>query len=280
MRSILVTGGSGYFGHGFVRAALDRGAERVCVFSRGEYQQALMRREFDNDARLRFFIGDVRSQDRLEEAMDGIDVVVHAAALKRIEVGFYNPDEMFATNIDGTRNVIRAAKRAGVRKVIGLSSDKAFEPCSAYGISKAGAECLMLAANNTRGASGPIFAAVRYGNVWNSTGSIVPTWRARIASGGVDLPVTDPDCTRFFMRRDEAVELVLKTAETMRGGELAIPALPAFRVGDLAEAFGLPMSEMGLSAFEKKHESMGPGNSSDRARRMSVAELQEALCEA
>jgi len=280
MKSILVTGGAGFFGRGFVREALDRGAERVCIFSRGEYQQALMRREFDDDSRLRWFIGDVRSQDRLEEAMDGIDVVVHAAALKRIEVGFYNPDEMFATNIDGTRNVIRAAKRAGVRKVIGLSSDKAFEPCSAYGISKAGAECLILAANNTRGASGPIFAAVRYGNVWNSTGSIVPTWRARIAGGGVDLPVTDPECTRFFMRRAEAVELVMETADTMRGGELAIPALPAFRVGDLAAAFGLPMALTGLSEFEKKHESMGPGNSSDRARRMSVAELREALCEA
>lgn len=278
MNSILVTGGAGFFGRGFVREALERGAERVCVFSRGEYAQHLMRNEFGDDQRIRWFIGDVRSVERLEEAMQGVDLVVHAAALKRIEVGFYNPDEMFETNLQGTRNVIRAAKRAGVSKVVGLSSDKAFEPASAYGISKAAAECVLLAANNTRGSDGPIFACVRYGNVWNSTGSIVPTWRARIASGGIDLPVTDPDCTRFFMRRDEAVELVLRTAETMQGGELAIPRLPAFRIGDLACALGLPMSITGLSAFEKKHESMGPGNSSDRARRMSVDELKEHLC--
>lgn len=276
--SVLITGGSGYFGQGCTRELLARGVERVCIYSRNEYSQHLMRQAFNNDSRLRFFVGDVRSQDRLEEAMEGIELVVHAAALKRIEVGFYNPNEMFATNIDGTRNVIRAAKRAGVRKVVGLSSDKAFEPCSAYGISKAGAECLMLAANNTRGATGPLFAAVRYGNVWNSTGSIVPTWRSRIAAGGVDLPVTDPDCTRFFMTRKEAVELVLDTADGMRGGELSIPELPAFRVGDLASAFGLPVSITGLSGFEKKHESMNHGNSSDRARRMSVAELEEALC--
>ena len=275
--SVLVTGGSGFFGRGFIRKALDLGAERVCVFSRDEVKHALMRREFNDDPRLRWFIGDVRDKERLTEAMEGVDLVVHAAALKRIETGFYNPREMFKTNIGGAENVIDAAKRAGVKRVVGLSTDKAFEPKSAYGHSKAAGECALLAANNTRGAKGPIFACVRYGNVWNSTGSIVPTWLSMIAAGAKTLPVTDPECTRFFMRLDEAVDLVLNTAATMKGGELAIPDLPAYRVGDLASAMGMPVHVTGLPAFEKKHESMAPGNSSDKARRMSVGELKEAL---
>lgn len=277
MRSILVTGGTGFFGQAFVKRALDDGAQRVCVYSRGEYQQSLMRQEFKDDPRLRFFIGDVRDQARLQVAMEDIDLVVHGAALKRIETGHYNPEEMFETNIQGTRNVIRAAKSAAVRKVVGLSSDKAFEPASAYGISKAAGECAMLAANNTRGSRGPMYSCVRYGNVWGSTGSIVPTWRALIERGARVVPVTDPDCTRFFMTREQAVDLVQKTASRMTGGELAIPDLPAYRVGDLALAMGVDMRVTGLPAFEKKHESMGPGNSSDKARRMSVQELREQL---
>jgi UDP-N-acetylglucosamine 4,6-dehydratase len=273
---ILVTGASGFFGRGFVREALNRGAERICIYSRGEYAQALMRQEFDDD-RLRWFIGDVRDESRLEEACESIDLIVHAAALKRIEVGRYNPGEMYKTNIDGTRNVITAARRVGVDKVVFVSSDKAFEPCSPYGISKAAAECAILSANNTRGANGPIYAAVRYGNVFNSTGSIVPTWRDLISKGAKVVPVTDPTCTRFFMRREEAVRLVWDTAETMEGGELAIPDLPAFDVGSLAEAMRVGINVTGLPSHEKKHESMSAGVSSDKARRMSVAELREEL---
>jgi UDP-N-acetylglucosamine 4,6-dehydratase len=278
-RSILVTGGSGFFGRGFVRSALALGAERVCIYSRGEYAQHLMREEFGGDERLRFFIGDVRDADRLTEAMRGVELVVHAAALKRIEVGHYNPEEVIKTNVDGTRNVVAAARAAGVAKVVGISSDKAAEPASIYGISKAAGECILLAANTTRGASGPIFSVVRYGNVWNSTGSIVPVWRSLIARGAVELPVTDPDCTRFFMLREEAVNLVMDIARTMEGGELAIPNLPAYRVGDLAAAFGLPTRITGLGEFEKKHEMMSPGNTSDVARRMSVQELRDRLKE-
>lgn len=273
---VLVTGGSGFFSRGFVREALNRGAERICIYSRGEYQQALMRQEFDDD-RLRWFIGDIRDRERLEEALESIDLIVHAAALKRIETGYYNPSEMYKTNIDGTRNVISAARAANVEKVVFLSSDKAFEPCSAYGISKAAAECAILSANHTRGANGPRFAAVRYGNVWNSTGSIVPTWRTLIERGAKTVPVTDPNCTRFFMRREEAVRLVWDTAETMQGGELAIPSLPAFDVGSLAEAMEVGISVTGLPDHEKRHESMSAGVSSDKARRMSVAELREEL---
>lgn len=276
MSSILVTGGTGFFGQAFVRRCLDEGVERVCVFSRGEYAQYLMRQSLDDDQRLRWFIGDVRDTKRLAEAMRGVDYVIHAAALKRIEVGHYNPDEMFKTNIDGTRNVIYAATHCDVGKVVFLSSDKAFQPCSPYGISKAAAECAILAANRTRGASGPLFAAVRYGNVWKSTGSVAVLW-SRLQEQGLSARVTDPDCTRFFMTREQAVDLVARTVNTMQGGELAIPDLPAYRVGDLADAMGLRYEVTGLPAFEKQHESMDATRCSKDARRMSIDELRGAL---
>ena len=275
--SVLVTGGTGYFARGFVRAMLnEKYSNRICIFSRGEYQQAVMRREFCDDPRLRWMIGDVRDRDRLRRAMDGVRLVVHAAALKRIEVGAYNADEMAKTNIDGARNVIAAARDAGVEKVVALSSDKAYQPVSPYGQSKALAESLFLNANNDRGANGPIFACVRYGNVAGSTGSIIPTWR-EILKATDTVPVRDPEATRFWMERDEAVELVLRTAETMKGGELAIPELPAYRVADLAEAMGARMNVTGANSYEKRHEAMNDELSSDRARRMSVDEIRLRL---
>lgn len=283
MKSVLITGGSGAFGTAFATYLLERGAEprRIVIFSRSEHRQAEMARQLapldPGGDRLRFFIGDVRDRDRLRRAMDGIEVVIHAAALKRIEVGAYNPLEVKKTNIDGAANVIEAATDAGVQKVVALSSDKAFEPVSPYGTSKAFAESLFISANNTRGWNGPRFAVVRYGNVWCSTGSVVPTWRAILADGSAIVPVTDPECTRFFMMMHQAINLVLTTAETMKGGEIAIPVLPAYRLGDLAEAMAARMDVRGLPDYEKLHESMGAGNSSDKARRMTVQELREAL---
>lgn len=274
--NLLVTGGTGFFGTAFVKSALARGAERVCVYSRGEYRQAQMRDEL-NDERLRWFIGDVRDRQRLRRAMEGVDLVVHAAALKRVEVGEYNPSEMVMTNVMGAMNVIEAAQDAGVEKVVGLSTDKAFAPVNAYGTSKLMAEKLFLAANNTRGKTGPSFAVTRYGNVAGSTGSVIPRWRALLAQGYTTVPVTDPECTRFWMTLQEAVDLVMHTAETMAGGELAIPELPAYRLGDLAEAMGAAPVILGLGAHEKRHESMSEILSSDKARRMSVPELREAL---
>jgi len=276
MKNILITGGTGFFGQGFVRAALAHGAERVCVFSRGEYQQALMRRAFGDDPRLRFFIGDVRDADRLAWAMAGCDVVVHAAALKRVEVGEYNPTEMRKTNVGGAENVVWAARQADVEKVVALSTDKACEPANTYGKTKALAEDIFLSANRERGATGPIFAVCRYGNVAGSTGSVIPTWRRALEQGHA-VQVTDLEATRFWMRLDEAVHLVAKTIELMEGGELMIPDLPAYRLGDLAEVMGVSYAVTGLMPGEKAHESMRPGESSDKARRMSVAELKEAL---
>lgn len=282
MKSILITGGSGTFGTAFVRRLLAGvGYTRIVIFSRGEHRQAEMMREMEDDPsaawRLRFFIGDVRDRDRLRRAMEDIEVVVHAAALKRIEVGAYNPLEVKKTNIDGATNVIEAATDAGVDRVVALSTDKAFHPVSPYGTSKAFAESLFLAANNSGGNFGPRFSIVRYGNVWNSTGSVVPTWRRILETGANQVPVTDPECTRFFMKIGEAVDLVLATIDTMEGGEIAIPVLSAYRLGDLAEAMGAKMLVTGLPTYEKLHESMDGVSSSDKARRMSVAELREAL---
>ena len=274
--NILITGGTGFFGRAFSAFLLEHGiAEKVVVFSRDEAKQAVMRQTFPQ-YEMRWQIGDVRDLQRLNRAMHDIDVVVHAAALKRIEVGAYNPDEMVKTNIIGTMNVIEAAIMNGVSKVVFLSSDKAYQPISPYGQSKALAESLILNANNITGIQGTRFAATRYGNVTNSTGSVIPTWKA-LKARGEKMVITDPDCTRFWMTADEAVDLVWETIETLQGGELNVPVLPAYRLGDLAEAMGVETEVIGLPAHEKKHESMQDGCGSEDARRMSIEELREGL---
>jgi UDP-N-acetylglucosamine 4,6-dehydratase len=272
---ILITGGTGSFGNAFVSRLLTQDHQRIVIFSRDELKQANMARRFDHGS-LRFFIGDVRDRDRLCRAMDGCDTVVHAAALKRIEVGQYNPLEVKKTNIDGAANVIEAATDAGVKKVVALSTDKAYAPVSPYGTSKAFAESLFLAANNTRGSKGPVFSVCRYGNVWGSNGSVVPLWRDILRTSDT-VPVTDPDCTRFYMTMDQAIDLVLNTIATMKGGEIVIPELPAYRLGDLAHAMGAKTKVIGLPKWEKLHESMEEGNSSDKARRMNFDELRVIL---
>lgn len=272
---VLITGGTGFLGHGLVRRLLERGADRICIFSRGEYAQARMRAEFKDDPRLRWFIGDVRDKERLERAMESVESVIHAAALKRIEAGAYNPDEFVKTNVLGSMNVVEASRRARVLKCLLVSSDKAFEPVSPYGQTKALAESLFLTANQIS-PFGPRYSVVRYGNVWNSTGSVLPTWREVLKQGDT-VKVTDPDVTRFFMWREEAVDLVLDTLRDMVGGELAIPDLPAYRLGDLVEAIGAKAEVIGLAEHEKRHESMGYGKCSADARRMSVDELRDAV---
>ena len=277
--SYLVTGGTGSFARAFVKRLLDTNAsDRICVFSRGEHQQAQFCSEVKDDPRIRWFLGDVRELDRLRRAMDGVDIVVHAAALKRIESGHRNPVELVRTNILGSVNVIEAAQDAHVKKVVALSTDKAFQAKSAYGHSKAMAECLFLSADNTvNKIRGPRFAVVRYGNVWASQGSVVPKWRAILDSGKVSVPVSDFRATRFFMTLDQAVDLVTDTVNTMQGGELRIPDLPAYSVGDLATAMGAKMDILGMPEFEKLHESMDETRCSEDARRMTIAELRAHL---
>lgn len=296
MKSVLITGGTGFFGRAFVRRLLamprwekgtvfafedirsyEPSVERICVYSRDEHKQAQMREEFGDDKRLRFFIGDVRDEDRLARAMLGCDTVIHAAALKRIEVGHYNPDEMVKTNVNGAMNVIEAAFITGIERVVYLSSDKAFEPVSPYGQTKALAESLFLAANRNLTAHGTRFSVTRYGNVAGSTGSVIPRWREQLREKGY-LTVTDLEATRFWMSVAEAVDLVLQTLHTMPN-EIAVPVLPAFQLGDLAHvmAKGREIVVTGLPPFEKLHESMLTGRSSDAARRLSRADLDGLL---
>jgi UDP-N-acetylglucosamine 4,6-dehydratase len=275
MKSVLITGGTGSFGQAFTKRLLQDGAERIVILSRNEHAQAEMRERLSDD-RLRFFIGDIRDRDRLRRAFCGVDWVIHAAALKRIEVGAYDPIEMVKTNIGGTVNVIEAAIDAGVRRVVGLSSDKAWQPISPYGQTKALAESLLLNANNLSGHGGPKFVVTRYGNVAGSRGSVIPRWKEMKSLGMNSVPVTDPDCTRFYMRMDEAVDLVIKATKT-NSQEILIPTLPAYRLGDLADVLKVKMDVKGLPAWEKKHEGMGFGNTSDIARRMDRGELAEAV---
>ena len=279
MKSILITGGTGTLGHGLTKELLRRGVERICIVSRNEKAQSDMRRLFD-DPRLRFFIGDVRDRWDLTRHMQGCDAVIHAAALKRIEVGLYSPFEMIKTNILGSHNVVEAARDAGVQKTILVSTDKAFEPVNLYGNSKAAAEKLFYGANEHYDKYCR-YACVRYGNVWCSNGSVAPLWKSILASGGRPL-ITDPECTRFFMLLTEAVDFVLEGLEKMEGGETFIPELPAYRLGDLAEAMlhGPWMNwfqETGLPKHEKRHESMEDGKCSRDARRMTIEELREHL---
>lgn len=276
MKSILITGGTGSFGQAFARRLLSQDVDRVAIYSRGEYAQAEMRDAF-TDNRMRFFIGDVRDRDRMRWAFDGVDTIIHAAALKRIEVGHYNPMEMVKTNVQGTMNVIDAAMAAKVKRVVFLSSDKAWQPISAYGQSKALAETLILNANNQRPADGPSFRVVRYGNVAGSRGSVIPKWKGLKAAGGDTVPVSDPDCTRFYMRMDEAVDLVMAASMPDNDKAILIPELPAFRLGDLADVLKVRMDVTGLPPWEKKHEGMSDGCTSDKARRMTSRELQQAV---
>ena len=273
-KSILITGGSGFLGHALTRRLLAIGAQRICIYSRGEHAQADMRQEFGDDARLRWMIGDVRDLVRLRRAAEGCATIIHAAALKRIEVGAYNPEEMIATNVGGAMNVLDAACSAGLGKIVFVSSDKAVAPVSPYGLTKALSEDLFRSANTTR-PSGPHCTVVRYGNVAGSTGSVIPTWAAAIDIGR-PVRLTDPDCTRYWMRIDDAVELVLSAIKSER--ELLIPQLPAYRLGDLLLAFGVePDKITGLPAHEKRHETMDGITDSSQARRMSVEELREGL---
>jgi UDP-N-acetylglucosamine 4,6-dehydratase len=266
---ILVTGGSGFLGRALTRHWRDQ--HTVCIYSRSESAQAAL----ELHPNVRLFIGDVRDRDRLRRAMDRCDLVIHAAALKRIEVGRYNPDEMVKTNVTGVINVIEAAQDTGADRVLYVSTDKAWRPVSAYGLSKALGEALILAANDTVAYRRPRFSAVRYGNVMGSTGSVIPIWRS--IPGRVIC--TDPEATRFWMSIKEAVALIDRTVTVMQGGELAIPELPAFRLGDLATAMGKDYDVTHLPSWEKRHEGMSDTNTSDKARRMSVDEIRERLKE-
>jgi UDP-N-acetylglucosamine 4,6-dehydratase/5-epimerase len=260
-KAILVTGGTGSFGKRFVRTVLERHKpSRLIIFSRDELKQYEMAQAFSDDesGALRFFIGDVREQDRLEMAMRGVDYVVHAAALKHVPTAEYNPFECIKTNIMGAENVVQAAIRCDVEKVLALSTDKAASPANLYGASKLAADKIFVAANNLSGADGTRFAAVRYGNVIGSRGSFVPLLQKLVADQAPSIPITDERMTRFWITLQQGVDFVLSSMEMMRGGEIFVPKIPSMRIVDLAECLapGVPHRVTGIRPGEKLHELM------------------------
>jgi UDP-N-acetylglucosamine 4,6-dehydratase len=252
-KSVLVTGGSGSFGNAFIRRALADGAKRVACYSRGEARQAEMKAQIRDD-RTRYFIGDVRDLNRITDACRGVDIVVHAAALKRIETCEEDPNEAIATNITGTQNVLRACIANSVSKAINLSTDKAAAPCTLYGATKITAERLWSGGNVYSAGNRTRFSSTRYGNVCSSTGSVIPLWKSQAASGVIT--VTDPDATRFWMRIEDAVDLVILALREMRGGETLIPKIGSSTIETLAKAVapGATMRITGMRPGEKKHE--------------------------
>lgn len=252
---ILVTGGTGSFGKRFITRALAEGAKKIIVFSRDELKQYEMKQEF-TDSRLRFFIGDVRDADRLHRAFDGVDIVIHAAAMKHVDACEYNPFEAVKTNIHGAQNIIEAAIDRGVEKVIALSTDKACAPVNLYGATKLASDKLFVAANAYVGDKKTSFSVVRYGNVVGSRGSVVPFFK-KVKDTGI-VPITDERMTRFWITLEQGVQFVLDNLERMHGGEIFVPKIPSMKVVDLAKAIApnCKMEIVGIRPGEKLHEAM------------------------
>jgi UDP-N-acetylglucosamine 4,6-dehydratase len=258
--SVLVTGGTGSFGKKFVEILLHRHPtiRRVVVYSRDELKQFEMAQTYpvSDFPNLRFFIGDVRDQDRLRLAMEGVDTVIHAAALKQVPTAEYNPFECIKTNVFGAQNVIEAAMMTGVKNVVALSTDKAAAPVNLYGATKLCSDKLFIAANNVRGGRDLKFSVVRYGNVMGSRGSVIPFFLEKRSTGV--LPITDPNMTRFNISLEEGVEMVFFALENALGGEIFVPKIPAYRITEVAKAIG-PECEylvVGIRPGEKLHEEM------------------------
>lgn len=259
-KTILITGGTGSFGKSFTKYVLTHYEPRkIIIYSRDEFKQWLMANEFQEYGdKLRFFIGDVRDLERLKRACEGVDYIIHAAALKQVPVCEYNPNEAIKTNIHGAMNVIDAALDCGVRKVVALSTDKAVNPVNLYGGTKLVSDKLFVAANAYVGNKDVNFSIVRYGNVAGSRGSIIPLFRSLIEEGKTELPITDFRMTRFWISLSQGVELVIKALTEAKGGETFISKIPSFKVTDLAEAMlpGCTMKEIGIRPGEKLHEIM------------------------
>ena len=269
--SVLITGGTGSLGKSLIEYLLrETKVRRVAVFSRDELKQQHLRIQFKDDPRLRWFLGDVRDLDRLKRAFHGVDYVIHAAALKQVDTGEYNPMEFIKTNVLGSQNVIDASIDAGVKRLVALSTDKASSPINLYGATKLTADKLFVAANNYSFTYGTTFSVVRYGNVMGSRGSVIPFFR-EIAAQGKPLPITDLRMTRFWISVESAVKFVIDSLEMMKGGELYVPRIPSMRIVDLANAVapGTKLEEIGMRPGEKLHEEM---ISADDSRRTIILE--------
>ena len=261
--TILVTGGTGSFGKHFIKRMLqEHKPKKLIIYSRDELKQFEMQKNF-NDPCMRYFIGDVRDVDRLVQAMNQVDFVVHAAALKQVPAAEYNPMECIKTNIHGSENVIQAAIKNSVKKVIALSTDKAANPINLYGATKLASDKLFVSANNIVGDSPTRFSVVRNGNVVGSRGSVVPLFKD-LAKKKSKVPITHKDMTRFWITLEMGVNFVLKNFERMHGGEIFVPKIPSVKVTDLAKAYapGLEIQEIGIRPGEKLHEIMCPSDDS------------------
>ena len=258
--SILITGGTGSFGKAFIREILsaDYSVKRLVIYSRDELKQWELKQQFpERDyPQLRFFLGDVRDRGRLKRALEGIDTVVHAAALKQVPAAEYNPIEFINTNVLGAENVVQACLDTEVKRVVALSTDKAAAPINLYGATKLCSDKLFIAANNIKGSRELRFSVVRYGNVMGSRGSVIPFFLESAKSGA--LPITDPEMTRFNISLREGVRMVLWALETAQGGEIFVPKIPSYRITDLAEAIGPTCNKpiIGIRPGEKVHEEM------------------------
>jgi UDP-N-acetylglucosamine 4,6-dehydratase len=262
---ILVTGGTGTIGNAFARLALDRHhPKKVIIYSRDEFKQEQMARRFDSPS-IRFFLGDVRDRDRLERALDGVDYVLHAAALKQILAAEYNPAEAIKTNVFGALNIIDACINCDVEKIIALSTDKAVNPLGLYGATKLCSDKLFIASNSYAGRGRTRFSVVRYGNVWNSRGSVVGLFKEKSKTGRV--PVTDPEMTRFLITPQQAAQFIIESFSAMEGGEIFIPKMPSVRIVDLAKVIApdCELDIVGTRPAEKTHEAL---ISTDDARRL------------
>jgi UDP-N-acetylglucosamine 4,6-dehydratase (inverting) len=259
-KTILITGGTGSFGNKFTERILkEYNPKKIIIYSRDEYKQYVMRKKFaKHDEKLRFFIGDVRDKGRMFRAFDGVDVVIHAAALKHVDIAEYNPLEAIKTNIDGAKNVIDNAIDRGVEKVVALSTDKAVNPINLYGATKLVSDKLFISANAYSGGKNPTFSVVRYGNVSGSRGSVIPFFSTLVNRGEKFLPVTDIRMTRFWITLDQGVDLVFRALKEAKGGETYVSKIPSYKIIDLARAM-LPNSEpkeVGIRPGEKLHEVM------------------------
>lgn len=266
-KSVMITGGTGSFGREYTRTILRRFQPcRLIIYSRDELKQFEMAQEFSPErySCLRYFIGDVRDKARLVQAMQGVDYVIHAAALKQVPAAEYNPMECIKTNIHGAENVIHAALEAGVHRVIALSTDKAASPINLYGATKLASDKLFVAANNIAGRARSCLSVVRYGNVVGSRGSVVPFFSRLIGEGAKALPITDVQMTRFWITLAQGVDFVLKCFERMHGGEIFVPKIPSVRIVDVARAMAenLPHQVVGIRPGEKIHEVMCPRDDS------------------
>ena len=267
---LLITGGTGTFGKALVKHLLKYSkVKTIIIYSRDELKQHDMKNELQHDERLRFFLGDIRDYARLCTALHNVDYVVHAAALKQVNTGEYNPMEFVKTNVLGSQNVIDACISAKVKKVVALSTDKASSPINLYGATKLTSDKLFTAANNYSFAFGTTFSVVRYGNVMGSRGSVIPFFKD-LARSGKPLPITDKRMTRFWITLDQAINFVLESFDLMSGGELYVPRIPSMKIIDLAEAIapGSSLTEIGIRPGEKLHEEMISPDDSRRTLRL------------